>query len=42
MYVPGKLANTKSVIIDIGTKYYAEKVLLIWMFNIALPTEVYF
>ncbi|KAF5285154.1 hypothetical protein FQR65_LT13351 [Abscondita terminalis] len=25
MYVPGKLANTKHVIIDIGTGYYAEQ-----------------
>jgi prefoldin subunit 5 len=26
MYVPGKIANGKSVIIDIGTGYFAEKV----------------
>ena len=26
MYVPGKLVNTDSVIIDIGTSYYVEKV----------------
>jgi prefoldin subunit 5 len=26
MYVPGKIANGKSVIIDIGTGYFVEKV----------------
>lgn len=25
MYVPGKVADSKRVIIDIGTRYYAEK-----------------
>ncbi|XP_017779360.1 PREDICTED: prefoldin subunit 5 [Nicrophorus vespilloides] len=25
MYVPGKIADTKNVIIDIGTRYYAQK-----------------
>lgn len=26
MYVPGKLIDTSNVIIDIGTRYYVEKV----------------
>lgn len=33
MYVPGKLVDPNNVIIDIGTRYYAEKVKL---FNIKI------
>lgn len=28
MYVPGKLVDVNNVIIDIGTRYYAQKVFI--------------
>lgn len=30
MYAPGQLADTKKVLIDIGTGYYVEKVILVY------------
>lgn len=36
MYVPGKMLDTKNVIIDIGTRYYAQKVSLNLLENLVL------
>lgn len=40
MYVPGKLVDVNNVIIDIGTRYYAQKVSVFIIKNLK-PTSIF-
>ena len=40
MYVPGKLKDTSKVLVDVGTGFYIEKVLLSYIHNPGPPIQL--